>query len=70
MIQTHNTRYYNTAHALCMLVRQGYRHTEYVQVIAFPRQQRLRNGTIISWLLVHCLYCFVLAFENFAVDLQ
>ena len=35
-----------TAHALCMLDNQGYRHThsEYVKLISFPLQQWVHEG--------------------------
>ena len=36
----------NMAHALCMLDTKGYRHTQYVTLIAFPWQQWLRASVL------------------------
>jgi len=41
---------YNTAHALFMLDNQGYRHTQYVILIAFQRQQAWNDTQPMVWL--------------------
>ena len=48
----------NVAHAHCMLDNWGYRNTEYVIVIAFPRQQWLRERASLLTFILCCLSWF------------
>jgi hypothetical protein len=47
----------NTAHALHTLDRATYIHSEYVIIIAFPRQQWSRERASVLRLCVHWLSC-------------
>jgi hypothetical protein len=39
----------NTAHALGMLAKYGYTHSQYVILIAFPRQECLHERASLLW---------------------
>jgi len=48
----------NMAHAHCMLDNQGYTHTQYIILIAFPLQQWLQERTSVLWYTyIACLVC-------------
>jgi hypothetical protein len=52
----------STVHALGMLDTKGYRHTQYVMLIALPqKQQWLCKRTLMFCLYVHCLFCFCMS---------
>jgi len=51
----------NLAHALCVLwiTKATNTHSECVMLIAFPRQEWLRERASVSRLYVHCLSCYL-----------
>jgi hypothetical protein len=51
--QRGHRRRYNTAHALFTLDNEGWRHTEYLILLAFPWQQRLRNAPRCCVISIH-----------------
>ena len=51
----------NTAHALCICITTATdTHSEYVILLAFPRQPWLRERASMLHLYVHCLSCNVI----------
>jgi hypothetical protein len=44
----------------CRITKDTDAHSEYVILIAFPRQQLLRERTSVLRLYVYCLFCIVL----------
>jgi hypothetical protein len=57
-------RHDNVAHALCMLNKQGYKHTLIMyNIIAFPLQQRLRERASVLW--YSCIALLVSYFVRF-----